>query len=64
MKPDGLTAKSLLKISYEGSEANIEVKQNRFALSHSEVAFISVFKSVSRVLTFLLAEIRHVSSAK
>ena len=28
MKPDGLTAKSLVKISYEGSVANIEVKQN------------------------------------
>ena len=44
MKPDGLTAKSLVKISYEGSEANTEVKQN---LARSIIIEVHKFKSIS-----------------
>ena len=41
MKPDGLTTKSLVKISYEGREANIEVKQN---LARSIIIEVHIFR--------------------
>ena len=49
MKPDGRTAKSLVKISYEVSEANIEVKQNLARSVIIEVhkfRFYFTFKSI------------------